>query len=132
MIDDNNLIIYSHLFYIQYIALCRKEVNKLICREIKMKECLLRCSWVFSGIFPVEIVSWMFVLQNSNPKAIFCLFYKIIKGFWVFMTKSVSRQSNKNEKDIRVSVYIERKWGWFKVCTTCMLQYFKRFNKKWK
>ena len=41
-------------------------------------------SRVFSGIFPVEMASYMFLSQCTDMKAIFYLFYKITKVFSSF------------------------------------------------
>ena len=43
-----------------------------------------RRSRVFSGIFLVEMASFMFLSQYRDTKAIFCLFYKITKLFSSF------------------------------------------------
>ena len=43
-----------------------------------------RRSRVFSGIFPVEMASFMFLSQHRDTKAIFYLFYKVTKVFLSF------------------------------------------------
>ena len=51
-------------------------------------------SRVFSGIFLVEMASFMCLSQYRDKKATFYLFYKITKVFSSFVTSSMSLISN--------------------------------------
>ena len=58
---------------------------------------------VFSGIFPVETASFMFLSQYRDTKAIFYLFYKKPRFFRFFVTSFMSLHSN-------------TKWKWRQLC----------------
>ena len=55
-----------------------------------------RRSRVFSGIFPVEMASFIFLSEYRHTKAIFYLFYKITKVFPSF--RDVSHVSTLRER----------------------------------
>ena len=77
-----------------------------------------RRSRVFSGIFPVEMASWMFQSQHRDKKATFYLFYKITKAFSSIrdaihvsvlsykmkMTSAVTQYSDNEARPIRARV----------------------------
>ena len=65
---------------------------------------------VFSGIFPVEMASFMFLSQYKDMKVIFYLFYKITKVFPSFRDVThVSVLQYKMKMTSAVSLYSERK-----------------------
>ena len=65
-----------------------------------------------SGIFPVEMESFTFLSQYRDTKAIFYLFYKIIKIFFECLRRDLCISTLiQNENDVSVSLYSKRKGG---------------------
>ena len=92
---------------------CDRNMNDVISTR-KMSSENMRRSWVFSGIFLVEMPSFMFPSQYRDTKAIFYLFYKITKVFSSFhdiilIHVSVLCTLIQNENDINcISVLWEK------------------------
>ena len=88
---------------------CDRNINDIISTG-KIPSENMRLSQVFSGIYAVEMASFMFLSQYRDVKAIFYLFSKIAKGFSSFCDViHASVLQYKMKMMSSMSLYSERK-----------------------
>ena len=73
----------------------------------KMRNSNTRRSRVFSGIFPVEMASFMFLSQCIDTKAILDLFYKVTRGVSSFRDVSCASVLGGKMRFVQSSAHIE-------------------------